>query len=58
MTNLKKCLKEIIKSSSTLSNFFDNVMVMDKEKIIRSNRLNLLTSFKKLISGVANLSVL
>ncbi|MEC7925601.1 MAG: glycine--tRNA ligase subunit beta [Thermodesulfobacteriota bacterium] len=54
----EKCLKEIIKSSSTLSNFFDNVMVMDKEKIIRANRLNLLTSFKKLISGVANFSVL
>ena len=52
----EKCLKEIIKSSSTLSNFFDNVMVMDKKKIVRSNRLNLLTSFKKLISGVANFS--
>ena len=51
-------LKKIILSSSVLANFFDNVMVMDKDEDIKNNRLNLLTDFKNLISEFANFSEL
>ena len=58
LTDSKECLIEIIKSSSVLSNFFEHVMVMDNDSIIRKNRLNLLTRFRKLISRFANLTEL
>ena len=50
-------LKKIILSSSVLANFFDNVMVMDKDEDIK-NRLNLFNRFKNLISEFANFSEL
>jgi len=52
------CLYEIIKSFDKLADFFENVLVMDKNEEIKNNRINLLTKFKNLISEFSNLSEL
>jgi glycyl-tRNA synthetase beta chain len=52
------CLYEIIKSFNQLADFFENVLVMDKNAEIKNNRINLLTKFKNLISEFSNLSEL
>ena len=49
-------MNAIIETSPDLENFFDNVLVMDKNNHIKKNRLNLLTNIKKLISKFINLS--
>lgn len=49
-------MNAIIETSPDLKNFFDNVLVMDKNNHIKKNRLNLLTNIKKLISKFINLS--
>ena len=52
------CLYEIIKSFDKLADFFEHVLVMDKNEEIKNNRINLLTRFKNLISEFSNLSEL
>jgi glycyl-tRNA synthetase beta chain len=42
----------------TVDNFFDNVMVMDKDEILRNNRLALLNQLRTLFLKVADVSVL
>jgi len=54
--NPEVCLKEILKTSPCLSEFFDNVLVMDKNEETKRNRINLLTNMKNIISGFANFS--
>ncbi len=49
-------LKQILDTAPSLSKFFDNVLVMDKNEELKQNRLNLLTRMKNVISGFANFS--
>ena len=50
--------KNISLFSKPLNDFFDNVMVMDRDEDIRSNRLGLLLSLKKCFDMVCDLSKL
>ena len=52
---LAKMLAEL---SPVVAKFFDDVMVMDKDEIIRSNRLALLAECSRLFSEVGDLSAL
>lgn len=44
--------------SSSIEAFFDNVMVMDDDPDMRSNRLNLLADLKSMFDRVANLALI
>ena len=44
--------------SNVTEAFFDNVMVMDENPDVRSNRLNLLAELKGLFDRVANLALI
>jgi len=50
--------RNIAKFSKPLNDFFDNVMVMEKDDQIRANRLGLLLALKKCFDMVADLSKL
>ena len=52
----KKTMTGILNITPFLSNFFENVLVMDKNEKIKNNRISLLTKIKDLISRFANLS--
>ena len=54
--NPETSLKRILDTAPSLSKFFDNVLVMDKNQELKQNRLNLLTRMKNVISGFANFS--
>ncbi len=54
----KTALKLLLKLKPTIDNFFDNVLVMAKEKELKNNRLNLLANIKELFFLVADLSLL
>ena len=44
--------------SGSIDAFFDNVMVMDEDAVVRQNRLNLLAELKGLFDRIANLALL
>jgi glycyl-tRNA synthetase beta chain len=44
--------------SEGIEAFFDNVMVMDNDAVLRRNRLNLLAELKALFDRTANLALL
>tara|TARA_B100001029_G_scaffold179460_1_gene189049 strand:+ start:6334 stop:8427 length:2094 start_codon:yes stop_codon:yes gene_type:complete len=54
--NPEDSLKRVLDTAPSLTKFFDNVLVMDKDEKLRQNRLNLLTRMKNIISGFANFS--
>lgn len=49
-------LKEVALLRPPVDNFFDNVMVMDKDNQIRNNRLSLLSEISVLFNKIANFS--
>lgn len=51
-------LKTIFSGKEIIDNFFDSVMVMDKDENIKNNRLSLLTSLNIIFNRVANLSLI
>ena len=51
-------LKTILSGKEIIDNFFDSVMVMDKDENIKNNRLSLLTSLNIIFNRVANLSLI
>jgi len=54
----KSALKILLKLKPKIDNFFDNVLVMAKDKELKDNRLNLLTNIRELFFLVADLSLL
>ena len=44
--------------SPAVSSFFNDVMVMDEDTVVRENRLRLLNKFAAVFGGVANIGVL
>ena len=44
--------------TQTIDRFFDDVLVMDDDTMLRENRLRLLNKFAAVFSGVANIGVL
>ncbi len=56
--NYEHALEILLGLKPAIDAFFDNVMVMDKEKSIRENRLNLLGEIKTLFMQVADISAL
>jgi len=53
-----KALESLKTLKEPIDNFFDNILVMDKDEEIKNNRLNLLSMIKKLTQSVADLSKL
>ncbi len=51
-------LKDLAQLRSTIDTFFDDVMVMDENEKVRSNRIALLATVNRLFSTVANISLL
>jgi len=51
-------LKTILSGKEIIDDFFDSVMVMDKDENIKNNRLSLLTSLNIIFNRVANLSLI
>ena len=51
-------LKAIIAGKDIIDNFFDSVMVMDKDEEIKNNRLSLLSSLNSAFNRVANLNLI
>ncbi len=51
-------LSEIEKLVPAINNFFDNVLVMDKDEAIKNNRLALVGKVASLMNGLADLSYL
>ncbi len=56
--NYEKYFREILKGKEAINNFFDNVMVMDKDEKIKNNRLALLKGLDRLFKQVANITEL
>jgi glycyl-tRNA synthetase beta chain len=56
--NFEKYLKEILKGKKVINEFFDNIMVMDKDEAIRNNRLSLLKKLDILFKQVADITEL
>ena len=54
--NFELSLKNLAESKSTVFNFFDNVMVNDKDKAIKKNRLELLQMLCKTYDNYLNFS--
>ena len=51
-------LERIASIKNTINTFFDKVMVMDKDKSLRNNRLSLLNRLKNIVLNVANFKYL
>lgn len=51
-------LKTILSGKEIIDNFFDKVMVMDKDENVKNNRLSLLTSLNTIFNRVANLNLI
>lgn len=56
--NYEKYFREILKGREIINNFFDNVMVMDKDEKIKNNRLALLKGLDRLFKQVADITEL
>ncbi len=56
--NYEKYFREILKGKEAINNFFDNVMVMDKDEKMKNNRLALLKGLDRLFKQVANITEL
>lgn len=56
--NFEKYLKEILKGKKVINEFFDSIMVMDKDEAIRNNRLSLLKKLDVLFKQVADITEL
>lgn len=56
--NYEKYLKEILKGKKVINEFFDNIMVMEKDEAIRNNRLSLLKKLDILFKKIANITEL
>ena len=54
----EKALTVILKMKEPVDAFFDAVMVMDEDPVLRNNRLALLARLKALFDDIADLSVL
>ena len=54
--NYAVAIDELTKLAAPIDNFFDAVMVMDKDEAVKNNRLGLLKSVDNLICGVADFS--
>lgn len=51
-----EALNYLHKLTPTINNFFDNVLVMDKDEKIKRNRLALLQHLSELLKSVADIS--
>ncbi|WMY95347.1 MAG: glycine--tRNA ligase subunit beta [Arsenophonus sp.] len=51
-------LMELVSLNEMIDNFFDNVMVMDNDKLVRINRLTLLNHLRSLFLQVGDISLL
>ena len=47
-------MEKIVDIKEDINNFFDNVMVMDKDEAVRNNRLSLLNRLKSIVLNVAD----
>ncbi len=54
--NFLAALKSFTKMKDSINNFFDNVLVMDKNEEIKRNRLNLLKSIYNTFNSIADLT--
>ena len=54
--NFELSLKNLAESKSTVFDFFDNVMVNDKDKAIKKNRIELLQMLSKTYDNYLNFS--
>ncbi len=54
--NYELSLKNLAESKNTVFDFFDNVMVNDKDKAIKKNRLKLLQMLRKTYENYLNFS--
>lgn len=52
----EKALSAMLSLKTPVDEFFNNVMVMDEDKVIRNNRLNLLTAISSLFLTVGDIS--
>lgn len=55
-TEYKTALYELASLRESVDAFFDNVMVMDEDKALRMNRINLLRDLSNLLAAVAEIS--
>ena len=51
-----KAIEEMQALTTPINNFFDNVMVMDKDEQIKNNRLALLKNIDNLVKTIADFS--
>ncbi|AEA33894.1 glycine--tRNA ligase subunit beta [Hippea maritima] len=51
-------LNQITSNKDVIDNFFDSVMVMDKDEKVRNNRLSLLNKLRKIVLNIANFKFL
>jgi len=56
--NYHSILTQLAELKTPIDNFFDNVMVMDKNSLIKNNRLNLLNILRNMFLQVADISLL
>lgn len=56
--NYEKYFKEILSGKNIINNFFDNVMVMDKDEEIKNNRIAILQSLDTAFQQVADIKVI
>ena len=52
----KELFEALSKSVSAIDEFFENVLVMDKDEKVKENRLSLLYSIKKKFDKIADFS--
>jgi glycyl-tRNA synthetase beta chain len=50
--------KALAELREPIDRFFDDVLVMDEDTVVRENRLRLLNRFAAVFSGVANIGAL
>ena len=50
--------KALAELREPIDRFFDDVLVMDEDTVVRENRLRLLNKFAAVFGGVANIGVL
>lgn len=56
--NYEALLKKLASLKEPVDAFFDKVMVMDENQVVRMNRLSLLTHLNGLLQGVADISLI
>ena len=56
--NYEKYFKDILSGKTIINNFFESVMVMDKDEMIKNNRIAILKSLDNAFKQVADIKVI